>query len=201
MDATEKRKVETQLVKMGLAGLAENGAASPALIQQIAGVVNNWKSAPNRHGEWIDRHKFLRDLFSECDQAARAEMYAAITPHLSFPALPLSSYESMITERINGLVSKRAMRVEGQAPKPVEVGGRKYRAAQSGESAQAMATLHCQNCWRKKRFIADTPAGAMIAARKAGWQRVPIGRFSASPKETCPQCLKKMATEPQEYVA
>lgn len=173
---------------MGLAGLQENGAASPELIQQIAGLVNNWRSTSNRHGEWIDRHKFLRDLFGECNEADRPEMYAAITAHLNFVPLSLSSYESMIAARVSGLVSKRAMRVEGQAPKPIEVGGRKYRAASAGESAQAMATLHCQKCWRKKRFIADTPAGAMIAARKAGWKRMPE-------KETCPACIKKLTAK------
>ncbi len=185
MDAAEKRQLETGLMKLGLAGLQENGAASPELIQQIAAIVNNWQSTPNRHGEWIDRHKFLRDLLSECDQANRGQMYSAITPHLNFKALPLSSYETMMTERMSKLVDKRAARVEGQAPKPIEVGGKKYTQASAEEATHAIATLHCQRCWRKKRFVADTPVGAMIAARRAGWARFPD-------KETCPHCIKKL---------
>lgn len=185
MDAKEKRQLETHLVKMGLAGLQENGAASPELVQQIAGIVNNWQPTPNRHGEWIDRHKFLRDLLAECGEAERGEMYSAIKPHLSFIVLPLSSYESMMTQRMNSLVSKRAARVEGRAPAPIEVGGKKYAEAPTAVATHAVATLHCQKCWRKKRFIADTPVGAMIAARKAGWKRMPD-------KETCPSCVAKI---------
>lgn len=184
MDATERRQLDTQLLKMGLAGLEENGAASPELIQQIASIVNNWQATPNRHGEWIDRHKFLRDLFSECDPTVRSEMYAAITPYLSFKPLPLLSYEAMMTERVNRLTSKGAMRVEGRSPHPIEVGGKKYLKASAADATHAVATLHCQRCWKKKRFAADTPVGALIAARKAGWMRMPE-------KWTCPNCIKK----------
>jgi hypothetical protein len=187
LEQKEKRQLETELVKMGLAGLQDNGAASPALIQEIAAIVNNWQPAPNRHGEWIDRHKFLRDLLAECDQSDRGEMYAAIVPHLAFKALPLASYETMLTERMGRLVSKGAARVEGRAPHPIEVSGKKYAKAPAALATHAIATLHCQRCWKKKRFVADTPVGAMIAARKAGWKRIE--------KETCPNCVKKLTGE------
>lgn len=186
MDAAEKRQLETQLVRMGLAGLKANGEPSPELIQQIAAIVNNWKGAPNRHGEWIDRHKFLRDLFAECDEADRGEMYSAIKPHLNFPVLPLVCYETMMTERMSALVSKGAARLEGQAPRPIEVGGKKYARVPSAYATHAVATLRCQRCWKKKRFIADTPVGAVIAARNAGWKRMPD-------MWTCPGCIKKVA--------
>ncbi len=94
MDATDKRQLETQLMQMGLAGLSEDGDPSPDLIQQIAAIVNNWQGSPNRHGEWIDRHKFLRDLLAECNQSDRGEMYSAITPHLNFLPYPLARYEN-----------------------------------------------------------------------------------------------------------
>src|SRR4029077_7306097 len=110
MDAAEKRQMETQLLRLGLAGLAENGNPTPELIQQIAAIVNNWQTSPNRHGEWIDKHKFLRDLLGECDASYRNAMYSAITPYLNFKALPLASYESMITERMGNLISKGAAR-------------------------------------------------------------------------------------------
>jgi hypothetical protein len=185
VDAIEKRQLETQLLRMGLAGLKDNGDPSPELIQQIAGMVNAWQGAPNRHGEWIDRHKFLRDLLAECDQADRGEMYSAITPHLSFAPYPLAQYETMMTERMSRLVSKGAARAEGRAPHPIEVGGKKYRRASAREATHVIATLLCPNCGKQKRFIGETPVGALIAARKAGWQRMPD-------KWTCPICVKSM---------
>lgn len=186
MDAKEKRQVETQLLRMGLAGLQANGDPSPELVGQLAGIVNNWQSTPNRHGEWIDKHKFLRDLLAECDKKDRADMYEAIRPHLTFKVLPLSSYETMMTERMSGLISKGAARAEGKAPAPIEIGGKKYADASASQATNAIATLHCQKCWRKKRFVADTPVGALIAARNAGWKRMPD-------KWTCPPCVKRIA--------
>jgi hypothetical protein len=185
LDVAEKRQLETQLVKMGLAGLEENGAATPELIQQVAYIVNRWRPSFNRHGEWIDRHNFLRDLLGECAESARQEMYSAIVPHLDFTPYPLLTYEGMMINRVEALVSHRAMRVEGPRPHPIEIAGKKYLEAKAWAATHAVATLHCQYCWRKKRFIADTPAGAMIAARKAGWKRVPD-------KETCPKCIAKL---------
>ncbi len=183
MDALEKRQLETELLRMGLAGLSESGEPSPELIQQLAAIINNWQSAPNRHGEWIDRHKFLRDLLAECDQANRGEMYGAIVPHLTFKPLPLSSYETMITERVSRLVSKGSMRAEGEAQRPIYIGRRKYKRTTAAESTHAIATLICPSCGKMKRFIADTPVGALIEAKKAGWARLPD-------KWTCPVCVK-----------
>jgi hypothetical protein len=187
MDAKEKRQMETQLLRMGLAGLDENGAASGELIQQMAAIVNNWQTSPNRHGEWIDKHKFLRDLLAECDESGRSEMYSAIRPHLNFPALPLSTYETMMTERMENLISKGAARAEGPAPRPIDVGGKKYtRVASEAVATHALATLSCQRCSKQMNFLGDTPVGALIAARKAGWARMPD-------KWTCPKCVKKIA--------
>jgi hypothetical protein len=183
LDATEKRQLETQLLKMGLAGLKDNGEPSPELIQQIAAMVNNWQGSTNRHGEWINRHKFLRDLLAECDQADRSEMYSAIIPHLNFTPYPLALYEAMMIERMGRLVSKGAARTVGRAPHAIEVGGKKYRRARVAEATHCIATLLCPGCGKQKRFIGDTPVGALIAARKAGWERMPD-------KWTCPICVK-----------
>lgn len=183
---------------MGLAGLQANGDPSPELIGQLAGMVNTWQGAPNRHGEWIDRHKFLRDLLAECDKQYRSDMYEAIVPHLKFKARPLSHYETMMTERMSGLISKGAARVEGRAPHPIEVGGKKYAAAPAALATHAVATLHCQRCFRKKRFLADTPVGAMIAARKAGWKR--LYDKESIQKETCPNCVKKIEEARKVFV-
>jgi hypothetical protein len=185
LDATEKRQLETQLLRMGLAGLKDNGEPSPELIQQIATMVNNWQGSTNRHGEWINRHKFLRDLLAECDQADRGEMYSAITPHLNFVPYSLAVYEAMMIERMGRLVSKGAARTEGRAPHPIEVGGKKYRRARVSEATHCIATLLCPGCGKQKRFIGDTPVGSLVAARKAGWERMPD-------KWTCPICAKSM---------
>lgn len=193
MEQKQQRQLETELLRMGLAGLHANGNPTLELVGQLAAIVNNWQTSPNRHGEWIDRHKFLRDLLAECDKQYRNEMYEAIVPHLKFKAHPLSQYETMMTERIAGLVSKGAARTEGRAPAPIEVGGKKYTGATRDLATHALATLHCQRCFKKKRFLADTPAGAMIAARKAGWQR--IFDKDTLAKETCPVCVKKIAAE------
>jgi hypothetical protein len=189
LDATEKRQVETQLLKMGLAGLQANGDPSTELVGQLAGIVNSHQSYFNRHGEWVDQHKFFSNLLAECDKQYRTEMYEAIRPHLNFKVRSLAEYESMMTERIHRLASKGAAHIEGQAPKPIEVGKKKFAEATREFATHALATVHCQRCWKKKNFLADTPAGAMIAARKAGWARMPV---MGVPKETCPACIKKL---------
>jgi hypothetical protein len=182
MEATEKRRLETELLSMGLAGLSASGDPSPELIQQIAAMVNAWQGSPNRHGEWIDRHKFLRDLLAECDQADRSEMYSAITPHLNFTPYPLAQYETMMTERMGRLVSKRAARQEGRAPHPIQVGRRKFRRARASEATHAILTLVCWNCGKERRFLGETEVGTRIAARDAGWVLVP--------KAACKVCAK-----------
>jgi hypothetical protein len=186
VNADELRNLETEVMKAGLAGLAELKDGMGDFVQVIAKIVNNWQTSPNRQGEWIDKHKFLRDLFAECDEADRGAMYSAIVPHLSFTALPLATYETMMTERMHKLVSKRAARAEGQAPHPVEVGGKKYVEASAALATHAIAKVHCR-CGKKKVFLAGTPVGAMIAARQAGWRRI-------ADRETCPHCVKKLMT-------
>jgi hypothetical protein len=188
LNSKEKRQLETELVKMGLAGLASNGDPSPELVQQIAAIVNNWPGATNRHGEWIDKHKYLRDLFGECDQADRSDMYMALVPHLKFKVKSLSHYETMLAERIGNLVSKRAASVTGDKPKPIEVGNSKYAAAPKAIATHAIATLRCHRCPKTEQFVADTPAGAMIAARTAGWTRE-----AGINKEACPDCSTAVA--------
>jgi hypothetical protein len=188
MNAKEKRLLETELTKMGLAGLQANGDPSCDLIDQIAAIVSVWPGATNRHGEWIDKHKYLRDLLGECDGAERVAMYEAIVPRLTFKARELSHYETMLAERVGNLVSKRAMRVEGDVPKPIEIGGNRYAVAPQSLATQAVTTLKCHRCPKVEKFIADTPAGAMIAGRKAGWTRE-----KGVNKETCPACSVEVA--------
>lgn len=190
MDPKEKRNLETSLMQMGLAGLSADGSPSGELVQEIANIVNSWQGYENRLGEWIDKHKFLRDLLNECEAASRQEMYTAIVPKLTFKALPLADYESMIALKAGALVSQRRARVTGDAPRPLEVGGNKYAAAPKHVATNVVATLSCWKCGKSEQFVEPTPAGAMIAGRKAGWVR-----DKAINKETCAGCAAELAQE------
>lgn len=190
MQAKEKRSLETFLLQMGWPGLKENGEPTGDLVQLIARIVNEHQAYENRHGEWIDKHLFLRDLFSQCDGQERQEMYDAIVPHLNFKAKPLDYYVTQMMLRVNTLTSKSAARVTGDAPKPVEVGGNKYAAAPKFIATHVVVTVTCWNCPKDAQFVGDTPVSAMIEARKAGWTR-----DKGIKKETCPECSAGFAQE------
>jgi hypothetical protein len=172
VDQDQKRKLDNQLMVMGLSGLND-----PAFLDQFAVLISTY---------FGDKHRFFEDLLGQCDADKRAEMYQAIAPRLLFKALPLSDYEVRIKNRVSELFSQRRIRQEGQAPSPiqVEVEGQKFALVMPSEADAAVATLKCK-CGRTSRYLADTPAGAMIAARKDGWIR-PQG------KEICPDCVLKI---------
>jgi hypothetical protein len=186
VNAEEKRATETLALQLGLKGIAESDQGQ--LIELIAAMVNSWQGAPNRHGEWIDRHKFLRDLFSECDAKDRQEMYNAIVPRLTFKAKPLSHYETMMAERVGNLVSKRAARVEGDRPRPIEIGESKYMLVAPRQASNVVATVVCHRCGERAQFVEPTAVSAMTAARRAGWTRE-----KGVNKETCPPCSEAVA--------
>lgn len=169
MNHKERRQLENFLLTQGLATLAD-----PELIQQLADLVSGWRG---------DRHQFLQDLLNECDASQRYEMYQAIAPKLKFSALPFPTYECRIAEQAGRMVSQRRMRVEGSAPAPIEVGGQKFAVVPRQDSTNAVATVRCHQCQKVETFIADTPAGAMIAARTMGWVRDPEVN-----KEMCANC-------------
>ena len=163
MDDREKRQLENMLLREGLAGLSD-----PDLIQQLANLVSNWQG---------DRHEFLQDLINQCDADKRHEMYQAIVPKLRFKALPLSTYESRIAMRASEMVSHGKMRVEGRRPMPLEV-------------MAAIATLTCYQCKKMEQYASDTPAGAMIMARKYGWVRE-----KGVNKEVCRACDQRRSPD------
>lgn len=174
MNPKDKRKLENELMVMGLAGLND-----PDLIQQLADLVSAWPG---------DKHEYLRDLLNECDPESRYEMYHAIAPKLGFKALSFPQYEAQIALRAGQMVSQGRMRVEGQRPKPIEIGGHKLAVVSEQEATHAIATVRCHRCQKGDRFLAETPIGAMTEARKAGWTRPPSVN-----KETCPECSVDMA--------
>jgi hypothetical protein len=173
MDQIEKRKLENQLMTMGLAGLSD-----PALLDQLGILISAFPG---------DKHHFFEDLLGQCDADKRYEMYTAMAPKLHFKALPLADYQARINNRASELVSQRRMRVEGRKPDVIDIDGHKFYAVPEHLSEAAMATLQCCKCPKVERYISDTPAGAMIAARKAGWVRDKV-----LTKEVCSRCAKKL---------
>lgn len=156
MNHKERRQLENVLLVAGLARLND-----PELIQQLADLVSDW------HG---DKHQFLQDLINECDPDQRYDMYSAIAPKLRFKALPLTTIECRIAEQAGAMVSRRQMRVEGSAPRPIQIGDHQIEiTAQQGNCG--WAAVRCHQCGKVEKFLSDTPLGAMIEARKAGWQR------------------------------
>lgn len=165
MNQDDKRKLENELLAMGLSRLQ-----SPELIQQLADMVSAW------HG---DKQQFFIDLLNECDADKRYEMYQAMAPKLRFQALSYSDCIIAITNKAAEMVSRKQARVEGISPRPINIGNQ-Y------DKPQASATLLCYHCKRRSKFCEETPVGAIIKARKAGWVRT-----AGFDIETCPKCVKK----------
>jgi hypothetical protein len=174
MDQKEKRQLENQLLAEGLAKLN-----SPELIEQMANLVNNWPG---------DRHEFLMGLINECDDRDRSEMYNSIRPHLKFKPLPLDTYVAHIAERAGAMVSQNHMRVEGSRPAPIRIGRDTFVAVPKAQATGAVATVKCHRCPKVEKFVDETPAGAMLQARKAGWIREP-----GINKECCAECAAQLA--------
>lgn len=172
MDQHEKRKLENQLMTMGLAGLSD-----PELLQQLGILISAFPG---------DKHRFFEDLLGQCDGEKRYEKYHAMTPKLHFKALPLEDYEARIRNGASEMVSQRRMRVEGEAPAPIEIDGHKFAVVPERLSDGAMATLKCHKCKKVERYLAGTPVSAMIEARKYGWVRE-----KGINKEICSECLKE----------
>lgn len=174
MDQHEKRQLDNFLLSQGLPRLKD-----PELIQRLADLVSDFPG---------DKHEFLRDLINEVDAKDRREMYDSIAPRLRFKAHPLEQYELRIAEKAGNMVSKRWMRVEGERPKPIQVGNSTVIPVPKALSDAAVATVRCHRCEKLERFMDETAAGAMIQARKAGWQREP-----GVNKEICAECAAKLA--------
>lgn len=170
MNQHDKRKLDNELMVMGLAGLED-----PQLITQMAYLVSSWPG---------DKHDFIRDLLNECEPEKRYEMFHAIAPKLNFKTLSFSWYEAQIGLRAAEMVSQGRLLVTGDAPKPIEIGERKFREVSRQDATGAVATLTCHHCHKVEQFLAETPVGAMTEARNAGWVRKqPIN------KEVCMECF------------
>lgn len=183
MDQTEKRQLDNFLIREGLSGLQD-----PDLIQQLANLVSNYP------GDLSAKHRFFEDLINQCEAVNRYEMYQAMAPKLSFRAYTLAQYESSIRQRASELISQRRMRVEGQEPAPLEVGGQKYEEVAESESTACVVTLKCHKCHEKTAYVEATPVAAMTMARADGWIRE-----KGVNKELCPKCVALLPTEDRSY--
>jgi hypothetical protein len=176
LNQKEKRQLNTELMIMGLAQLND-----PVLIEQMANLVSDWPG---------DKHEYMVDLLITCEPGNRYEMYNAIAPRLRFKALSFPQYESQIALRAGEMVSQGRVKVEGQAPKPIEVGSRKLEIVPAEEATEVLASLSCHLCPAAGRFLGKTAVEAILKARRAGWVR-----DKALNKETCPDCAEVQAAE------
>lgn len=165
MNQDEKRKVENMLMVMGLPGLDD-----PNLQQVLADLVSSWPG---------DKNQFFVDLLNECDADTRYDMYQAMAPRLRFKPLSFVECETSIQMRASELVSQGRMRVEGQSPRPINIGNQK-------DEPKASALLRCWCCGKKQKFGGETPVDAISKARAKGWEHT-IG-FDI---ETCPKCVRR----------
>jgi len=145
MISDEKRKLENELLAMGLPSLDD-----PNLVQVMADLVNGYPIP----GE---RAEFFCELLNECEGRHRRDMYEALRPRLSFDVPTLDQCEARIAARAERLI-RPGSKLPGNSPaeeKPLELA----------------VELTCGGCKRAEEFTGRTIADAMGNARKAGWGR------------------------------
>jgi hypothetical protein len=147
MNPTEKRRIENELVTMGLPGLDD-----PALVQVMADIVNGYPVVQ-------ERVEFFCDLLNECEGSKRREMYEAMRPRLTIDVPPLDVCEARIAAK-----AERLIRPKSKLP---------AAKAEAVDAQGAYVDIWCGHCEKKARFIGSTVTDAMGAARKAGWGRGP----------------------------
>jgi hypothetical protein len=171
--ASEQRKVDRELRKLGFGGLDD-----PNLIPQIAFFIKN-------------HEQFRNQLFS-VDPEQRRNAYMALRPHLRFPAKPLDVYELEMKE----MAERQQLPVENGTPyptpyKPGEVGHKPKLEVVASKAigqdekrrkAKGTVFLVCQRCTRGEAFVGENRKAANRDAFEAGWRmngKNPI----------CPHCL------------
>lgn len=141
MNSDERRKVENQLLMLGLRQLTD-----PQLIEQL--------------GQLVTGHEFLLGLINECDQDQRSAMFEAIRPHLRFEPWPLDRYIAKLKQHASNIDS---------AVNPIEVGDRTFQPVPAAEATGCVLTLKCHKCTGAEDFYGETPVTAMLLARESGW--------------------------------
>ncbi len=170
-EPTERRKIENQLLAMGLPDLND-----AALVQVMADIVNGYP-LPR------ERVEFFCDLLNQCEGTARTEMYNAMRPKLSFPVPSLFDCESLIAQK-----AERLIRPGFKTP-----GTRNVETAEPKVDAcrfiSRQVHVACQRCNRVASFEGLTTADAVMASKQSGWGTVRTGGIlDGERKMLCPVC-------------
>ena len=145
MNQAEKRRLENELIVMGLPGLDD-----PALVQAMADIVNAYPFP-------AERVEFFCDLLNECEGPRRREMYEAMRPRLAFAVPPLDSCEEKIA-------AKAEQKLRSWRPEA---------AHEIAPLEEVFVDLTCHGCARVQEFVGLTTADARAEARNQGWGRGP----------------------------
>jgi hypothetical protein len=172
MNADEQRRLENQLMVMGL-----NKLEDPALVPAMAALIN--------HGYRLMGHDFFLGLINECEQERRYEMYEALKPHLKFKPWPLEKYISVLKEHAGNVASTWAPTEIGEkkSAQPIKFNGHEFEEVAPDDAEGCLLTLTCYKCTRKADFHGITPVQAVMVARHDGWVRDLVMQ-----KEICPKC-------------
>lgn len=173
MNDDDRRKMENQLIVMGLKNLTD-----PELVQQMARLITDGG--------------FLAGLLNECPQEKRSEMYYALKPYLPFKPLSLDHYMDFFRRRadaIDSAYSPVVIRDDAFAAapvfdeNPVIIGGNKFQEVAAGDAEACVLKLTCYKCTKSEEFMGLTPVEAVTVARNMGWVR-----DLTMQKEICPKC-------------
>lgn len=165
----ERRKLENQLVVMGLSGLN-----SPDLVVQMANLINN-------HPGFTNSHAFYLGFINGCPQEKRTEMYEALRPHLKFDVWPLEKYISLLKEHASNVESYYDPVKVGT--EPIRFNGQDLQEVGSKDADACLLKLTCYKCTKSAEFYGQTVVTAITVARADGWKR-----DLAEQKEVCPDC-------------
>jgi hypothetical protein len=169
MNDEQKRKLENQLVVMGLSQLND-----PELIIEMAKLIN-------AHPGFTNSHSFFLGFINGCEQEKRTEMYNALRPYLKFDVWPLEKYVAKLKEHASNVASYYDP--VQLSDEPVKFGGKEFRQVKPGEADACILTLTCYKCTKTEDFMGLTPVEAVTVARSVGWVR-----DLEMQKEICPDC-------------
>jgi hypothetical protein len=164
MLSDERRKMENQLMVMGLKGLND-----PELVIQMARIIND-------HPGFTNPHSFYLGMLGECPQEQRTQMYEALRPHLKFDVWPLEAYMRLLKEHASNVASH-------YDPVKISFADQEFKEVGREEADGVLVKVTCYKCTAFAEFYGDTVVTAITIARSDGWMR-----DIAEQKEVCPKC-------------
>lgn len=163
MNADERRKLETDLIRSGFKGIND-----PELLPELAKLIPN--------------HEVLRALLNECTRMERNTMLQSIAPHLSFEAHSVDWYEARTAEQFTQYEESR---------RRIIVGDKEFEKTCKELATHAVITLKCSKCPAVKNYAGESPLGAVIFARQDGWVRERATNKEVCPKCECEDRSKR----------